>query len=268
MATDIRLIIVGMGGIGSFLMAPLSKMLIDGRLGNCRVNTLVLIDGDRYEDHNRNRQFFPTVCSGMNKAEAQKLVLTTMFPHSTLDIVTIPQFLTEENDISDLLVAGAVMPVILSLVDNHACRALLSRVMSRYNLARSGILITGGNEVTTGNATIQGRIDDRRIGVNLLARHPEIATSKEGSREGLSCAELAVLPGGEQTMEANMMVAMAVYSMLLRLVDDTWVSEVSDIYFDTNPPAVHTVLRGKEEAADDYNLDDGDSDSVNSTTAG
>lgn len=265
---DIDLIVVGMGGIGSFLMAPLSKALIDGRLGTLQVCTLLLVDGDRYEDHNRSRQFFPAVCSGMNKAEAQKLVLTTMFPNTPVSIHTLPQYLTEEEDVRGILRGSDNVPVILSLVDNHACRALLSRMMSQYNIGSSGVLITGGNEVTTGNATIQGRLHKRRVGVNLLTRHPEIATSKEGSREGLSCAEITLLPGGEQTMEANMMVAMSIYSMLLRLDDNTWVAEVSDIYFDTNPPAVHTVFRGKEETTNDYNLDDGDSDSVSSTTAG
>ena len=94
-----------------------------------------------------------------------------------------------------------------------------------------------------------------RVGVPLLERHPEVATVTEGNREGLSCLEIALLPGGEQTMEANMMVAMLAYSVLLRLGSEAWVEEVSDIYFGTNPPVVRTEFRGKEENDNEQSLD-------------
>lgn len=56
-------------------------------------------------------------------------------------------------------------------------------------------------------------------------------------------------------MEANMMVAMLTYSVLLRLGSEAWVEEVSDIYFETNPPGVRTEFREKEENDNEQSLD-------------
>lgn len=254
---NITIVVIGMGGVGSFLLAPLSKVMLDGRLGNNIVKRLILVDGDHYETKNRSRQFFPSVCNGMNKADAQKLVLQTMFPMSVVEVITIPQYITSKN-IDSIFNIGtsASPPVIVSLVDNHACRALLSNVVTLKAAAGdNAILITGGNEVTDGNVTVQGCWNRKRVGIPLLERHPEVATTTEGSREGLSCLEIALLPGGEQTMEANMMVAMLTYSILLRIGSEGWVEKVSDIYFGTNPPSVRTEFRGEEENQNEQSLD-------------
>lgn len=253
MEMDISLTIVGMGGVGSFLMAPLSKVMIDGRLGVNRVCDLTLVDGDSYETKNMSRQFFPSVCNGMNKATAQKLVLNTLFPSSGVAVVAHPVYITTPN-VSTLFPVHNNGHVLVSLVDNHACRALLSHMVSiRAALGQNILLITGGNEVTDGSVGIQGFWQGISVGVDLLARHPEVSTVTEGSREGLSCLEISLLPGGEQTMEANMMVAMLVYSLLLRIgsEDMSWISKTKDIYFNTNPPGVRTVLRDEEEESPD-----------------
>lgn len=252
---NITIVVIGMGGVGSFLLAPLSKVMLDGKLGNNTVSRFVLIDGDSYETKNMNRQFFPAVCNGMNKAQAQQLVLKTMFPDSRVEVITFPQYITSKN-IATVFEHCVGIPVIVSLVDNHACRALLSNTATvKAARGENIILITGGNEVTDGNVTIQGWWGGTRVGVPLLERHPEVATVTEGNREGLSCLEIALLPGGEQTMEANMMVAMLAYSVLLRLGSEAWVEEVSDIYFGTNPPVVRTEFRGKEENDNEQSLD-------------
>ena len=62
-----RIVLVGLGGIGSQLLPPLVRYLA------CRPEPrplLVLVDGDAYEPGNRTRQIFPADAIGSNKAEA------------------------------------------------------------------------------------------------------------------------------------------------------------------------------------------------------
>jgi len=61
-----RFVLVGCGGIGSQLLAPLVRYLVH----SSREALLVLVDGDVFEHSNALRQEFPASAVGANKAEA------------------------------------------------------------------------------------------------------------------------------------------------------------------------------------------------------
>ena len=61
-----RFVLVGCGGIGSQLLAPLVRYLVH----SSREALLVLVDGDVFEPGNALRQEFPASAVGPNKAEA------------------------------------------------------------------------------------------------------------------------------------------------------------------------------------------------------
>ena len=123
---QVRIYAIGMGGIGSFLMAPLSKMVQHGSLNKWRLESLVLVDGDSYTDSNLSRQFFPRACSGMNKAMAQQVVLNALAdPEQEVRVAAIPSFVLRKN-IHTILPMPSCFPVIISMVDNHECRKILS----------------------------------------------------------------------------------------------------------------------------------------------
>jgi hypothetical protein len=245
---QVRIYAIGMGGIGSFLMAPLSKMVQHGSLNKWRLESLVLVDGDSYTDSNLSRQFFPRACSGMNKAMAQQVVLNALAgPEQGARVVAVPSFVLRKN-IHTILPMPSYFPVIISMVDNHECRKILSEHCAWWASRRvPHVLITGGNRTDDGNVTVQGFLEGEKMGVDLLERHPEIAISTEGTREGLSCLEIAAMPGGEQTMAANMMVAMSIYSVLYSLSTEDpqrmdWVRGLQDIYFELSPLRVQPVM--------------------------
>ena len=62
-----RIVLVGLGGIGSQLLPALVRYLA---FRSEPRPVLVLVDGDAYEPRNRTRQVFPEGAIGSNKAEA------------------------------------------------------------------------------------------------------------------------------------------------------------------------------------------------------
>jgi len=62
-----RIVLVGLGGIGSQLLPSLVRYLAFRPEPR---PMLVLVDGDAYEPGNRTRQVFPESAIGSNKAEA------------------------------------------------------------------------------------------------------------------------------------------------------------------------------------------------------
>ena len=83
--------VIGLGGIGSYLVEPLSRFL-SYEEGSAEV---MLIVGDSYEEVNRGRQKFS--CLG-NKAETAKIDLKNLFPR--IHYRAKAEYLTEENVIS------------------------------------------------------------------------------------------------------------------------------------------------------------------------
>lgn len=264
MQLDVVLYIVGMGGTGTFLLAPLSKFIFFSKLNQFRLKRTFLVDGDSYSGSNLERQFFPPSCVGMNKATAQGLVLKSLksgYPESgqsTIEVV--PHFLTSAN-IHEILGSheDSLIPVVIVAVDNHDCRRLIAEYFDSWTRdQKEYVLINGGNGTTDGNASIQGILNQRFLGAPLLQRHPEILTDKRGTREGVSCMDLASVEGGEQTMIANICSALSMYSLLYEVSqtprkwasgESSWVDSLKDIYFEIGPMTMRSVMGedGKEE---------------------
>src|SRR5687768_2700450 len=83
-----RIVLVGLGGIGSQLLPSLVRYVAFRPEPR---PMLVLVDGDAYEPSNRTRQVFPESAVGTNKAEALAEV------YRGLTVQGIGDYLTESN---------------------------------------------------------------------------------------------------------------------------------------------------------------------------
>ena len=83
-----RIVLVGLGGIGSQLLPSLVRYLA---IRPEPRPLLVLVDGDAYEPGNRTRQVFPETAIGTNKAEALAGV------YRGLTVQAVADYLTDEN---------------------------------------------------------------------------------------------------------------------------------------------------------------------------
>lgn len=260
-----KIALIGCGGIGSSLLPLLARSLYSKKISSTTAlfDQLVLIDGDHYERKNISRQQFPLSFIGVNKAEAQREKLK-----ATLDIggfiTAIPSYVTEENVYA--LLDG--VDIVLSGVDNTRARWVIGQWARKQDAElKHFAVISGGNDKVDGNVHIHARlgisktpnapVEDLCIGEPIDSRHPEVAPNEtEGSREHMSCQEVINLRGGEQTMMANSMAAILMFSALYALrTNPIALADVQDTYFDCLNYRFNVVRVGEQGGAKELSFD-------------
>jgi molybdopterin/thiamine biosynthesis adenylyltransferase len=134
LAGQIRLLqakvaVVGAGGLGGHVIELLARQ---------GVGFIRIIDGDRFEPHNLNRQLFATHHTlGMNKA----LVAAARLSEVNSDVQThaVPEMLAENN--ADTLLSGT--DVVVDALDSIACRLLLSQTAQKLRIPLVHAAIAG-----------------------------------------------------------------------------------------------------------------------------
>ncbi|MBI4118989.1 MAG: ThiF family adenylyltransferase [Parcubacteria group bacterium] len=171
-----RVKIVGLGGIGCAVLKTLPQFLAFRFPGI----EIVLVDGDRFEPKNRDRQI--TDILG-NKAESLAEVLQKQ--RLELWFEAVPEFLTPQNAITLIREGDAVF----LCVDNHATRKLVS---DRCQELKDVILISGGNEFTDGNVQVFWRQNGQNRTLPLTSEfHPEILSPADKNPGEMGCDRLA-----------------------------------------------------------------------------
>lgn len=220
-----RIVLIGLGGIGSQLLPSLVRYL------SFRPEPrplLVLVDGDAYEPGNRSRQLFPDDALGTNKAEA----LARVFRGGGLAVQAIAEYVSADN-------VGLVVregDVCLLAVDNHPTRALVDRHIAGLS---DVTLISGGNDETDGNVQLVRRRDGYSVDGHLVEIHPEIGqAANSGVTPSTGCAVLAA--ERPQLVVTNLMVASAMLNCLWAVTEQGSVP-YSEVYLDV----VHNAARSR-----------------------
>ena len=128
-----RLVIVGLGGIGSFLARLVT--LFAASLGDVAIR-VVLIDGDSFEERNAARMEVPDLD---NKAALVCSLLSSAFGRPRLSIRPVESYLDVDN-VEELI---RERDIVFSCVDNHATRKLIGERCERLD---DVVLISGGND--------------------------------------------------------------------------------------------------------------------------
>jgi molybdopterin/thiamine biosynthesis adenylyltransferase len=229
-----RIVLVGLGGIGSQLVPSLVRYLAFRPEPR---PTLVLVDGDAYEPGNRLRQVFPESAIGSNKAEA----LAEAY-RGGLTVQAVADYLTEAN-VATVIRDG---DVVLLAVDNHWTRFVVDRHIAGLSEVT---LISGGNDETDGNVQLVRRRDGEFIDGSLAEIHVEIGRATE--------AEFVARNGCERQAEerpqlvvTNLMVASAMLNCLWAVLERGSVS-YSEVYLDviTNAMRSRSWFRQRQPAA-------------------
>ena len=210
-----RIVLVGLGGIGSQLVPSLVRYLAFRPEPR---PMLVLVDGDAYEPSNRTRQVFPEGAIGSNKAEA-----LAEASRGGLTVQAVADFLTEAN-VATVIRDG---DVVLMAVDNHWTRFVVDRHLATLDEVT---LISGGNDETDGNVQLVRRRGGEFVDGSLAEIHAEIGRTTE--------AEFAARNGCERQVEerpqlvvTNLMVASAMLNCLWAVLEHGSVS-YSEVYLD------------------------------------
>jgi molybdopterin/thiamine biosynthesis adenylyltransferase len=193
--------VIGAGGIGGHLIEPLARYLSYAE-GSPEVT---VIDGDVYEDRNRERQRFT---ANENKAEHTAALLKKEFPKIHVRFKSV--YVTDENVISNIREGD----VVFLCVDNHATRKLVS---DRCEELDNVTLISGGNDYTDGNVILYRRKDGKDVGKPPTKLHPEIATPTDKNPGILTDAERQGCQREAQTNPQLLFANLAVASAMLNV---------------------------------------------------
>lgn len=204
--------IVGIGGIGSNLARFLGRYLnfLEERV------LVTLVDGDKYEEKNKDRQEFLQLG---NKAMTTAVVLANEFKNVSFH--GIPKYITPEN-VEFLL---EEKEIIFLAVDNHKTRKIVSEQCSKME---NVTLISGGNDLTDGNIQVYIRRDGADITPPLTYLHPEIENPKDKLPTELSCEEQA--KSEPQVFFANLEAAVAMCLALYGIIKKSL--GYTEVYFD------------------------------------
>jgi molybdopterin/thiamine biosynthesis adenylyltransferase len=131
-----RVGIVGLGGLGGTVAEVLARM---------GVGRLRIVDGDRFEDSNLNRQLLSTVEGmGQLKSEAAQARVARINP--SVDVTALTEFVTAEN-------AGAVLAgcdVVVDCLDNLHTRFVVEDACRRIGCPLVSAAVAGASgHVTT-----------------------------------------------------------------------------------------------------------------------
>jgi hypothetical protein len=192
---------IGAGGTGTYLLAPLVTYLRSHHKEDDWI--LNVMDGDTVETKNLERQLFKDSDVTLNKAEAAVAVFNDG------RVRAIPQYLSEEN-ITRMIME---QDIVLICADNFTVR---KRIEDHCRALKDVIVVNGGNEKWSGSVQLWVRANGEDLTPRIGYLHPEITAKIGDDRAEMTCAQAAALPGGEQTIIANLQSATWMLTALWR----------------------------------------------------
>ena len=227
-------VLIGAGGTGSALFPFIIRYLETYSRGTGEEHRITVIDGKEVAASKLERQLFFGRFAGSNKAEA----LVEQYDADPNVVVAVPTYLGE-NNISGI----REHDVVLIAADNFPVRA---RIEAHCKTLDNVTVINGGNEMVDGSLQLWIRRNGEDVTPPLSQGHPEILTDDHRDPAALSCDQIAELPGGEQTLIANMMSATAMLNGLRRV--HAWeanpeAAPAQEVFFDLDTFAMRATNR-------------------------
>jgi molybdopterin/thiamine biosynthesis adenylyltransferase len=161
-----KVTVVGLGGLGGAVVEWLTR---------AGIGHLNLVDGDRFEDHNLNRQLLCTEqCIGTAKAEAAAQRVSAV--NSSLTVDSHAEFLGPEN--ASRLIRNS--DAVVDCLDNIESRFVLEAAAKEANIPMTSAAVAGlSGQVTT--------IFPQDRGLELIYGPANRLTSSKGAETILGC---------------------------------------------------------------------------------
>lgn len=241
-----KIIIIGMGGIGQWLIDPLCLRLAHLQRENKNpFEKILLVDGGEYKERKAYRQKFHRLG---NKAEVNLERLQREFP--ALQFEAAPFYLIGTDDAPIEAMEDRVVRVdeligeedwIILCVDNAKTRNRVDTFCSTLKIVK---LFNGGNNLTDGATQVYIRRGGRDITPSLCQLHPDtIGDLKEKAPYEMSCEELEA-SGVPQIIGANLFAATLLYQLFDNELERQKI-QGNEVYFDTKLIAARPVSRKK-----------------------
>lgn len=175
--------VVGCGGTGGAFIKEFGRYL----LGNRDVR-MILIDGDRVEERNGERQPFSKKDVHRFKAEALEEGLKAMGVRKE-QLISVPEYLDTVQQLTAILASQKGRNVILlGCVDNHRARQVMHKAF--YGSADM-VYLDSGNEFLHGEVVTAVRMDGETMSHARGYYYPEVLLDKGLSASEMSCMEFS-----------------------------------------------------------------------------
>ena len=223
-----KIVIIGLGGVGSILCDNLARYLNYSDI-NASVS---LVDGDYYESRNNERQTFSRLG---DKASVKCSELSLKF--NNVNFIDFNNFVNEDN-------VGTIIEedsIVFLCVDNHISRKIISDHCQTLNNIN---IISGGNEYTDGNVQFYKREGGKNVTASLTEYHPEIEFPEDQSPEEMSCEELS--QSEPQLLFTNLTVATIMCWMFYAVHKKKDVTKHGEVYFDITSMATLAKIRNSK----------------------
>lgn len=225
-----RVIIVGAGGIGTWLAAGIVRILEWKFPGS----VLIIVDGDNYEPKNLERQDFTQIG---NKASIKALELSKQFVETT--IFPLPKWVVADDfdhstdEDSNKIKASDLISdndIVIAVVDNFSARKILFDAASKLDNID---VFTGGNDDNLfGSVYHYQRRNGKDITSHPATTHSEYVNPPDRNPGEMSCQERAQVEGGTQILATNMAVAAFILGRIQKTIVSNQSPEETEIYFD------------------------------------
>lgn len=216
-----NIIVVGAGGTGGNLLKELGRFLKFYK----KFWHLTIIDGDRVEDKNAERQPFGSMDTTQNKAAVMREGLIECFDLPENKITAIADYIDDVRDLhgaatycnegSYYVQQKPEQVILVGCVDNHRAR----QVMHQYFYETDNIIyIDCANEFSKGEVVTGIRFGGVNIAPPRGYYYPDVLTDRSPSAKELSCGVVNV--SAPQHMVTNLMCAIHALSFIADLMQN------------------------------------------------
>lgn len=219
---------IGCGGTGGLLAPQLARLSrYHPRIGK-RIH---LVDGDDFEEHNRDRQACGDTDIGTSKAAAVKRLCAMQ----GLDVSCEKRYVDAGWLVTRF--SKGRTHLVVAAVDNDATRRL---IINALRIGPDFLYISPANaDDESGDAPIRGfvnwwgRIGGRTWGMDPTLLYPNLAQPTDYAPRAGSCTSHA--PSSPQLLAANAMAAATTMAVLQNILDDRMPAERHGLFFDARP---------------------------------
>lgn len=194
------IICVGAGGTGGNVIKEIIPLLLKNK-----GVTLTIVDGDRVEEKNLERQAFSQDDIQSFKSEVLAQKIRKAYPVLEKRVSAVAGYI----DTVEQMPAVKHYPILIGAVDNHRARQIFVRW---FQMQRDGIWIDSANEFAYGEVVVSIRFDGKNISPLRSDIFPDVLTDHSPSASEISCG--AINKTSPQHQLTNLVAAGTVVAVL------------------------------------------------------
>lgn len=204
---------VGAGGTGGDFIKEFAKELLF-HPDSC----LLMIDGDKVEEKNRERQPFSMMDLQQNKAVVLRDGLFADYPELNGRLFAFPNYIETVEDLEKAIESTKLSGMeicLLGCVDNNRARQVLHMY---YAMQESVIYVDSGNEFDYGQVVTAVKKDGKQLSPTAGHYFHEMLTDAGPSASELSCGNMNVATPQHQI--TNLTAADILFSICIKLLEE------------------------------------------------